>query len=226
MEYTSWRSPRNLWCKKMDVKKLLNKRRLLKKKKPEFVRQDAHKKVKVGWKWRKPKGSDSKMRVGRKGYKRSVRKGWGSPSLVKGLDMLGLKPVPVNNLKDLENINPQTDSIVIGSTVGTKKKMAIVEKALSKKITITNYKDPEKYLKKLKQDIESKKKEKEKEKEKRVKKREAVKKEAEKKKAKEEKEKKDQDKKEKTTEDEEELTEEEIKAEEKKEKDRLLITTQ
>ena len=62
------------------IKELLDKRKALKKKKPVFTRQDAHKKKKVGWKWRKPKGSDSKMRVGKKGYKRSVRPGWGSPA--------------------------------------------------------------------------------------------------------------------------------------------------
>lgn len=208
----------------MNTKELLNKRHMLKKKKPEFIRQDAHKKKKVGWKWRKPKGSDSKMRVSRRGYKRSVRIGWGSPSAVRGLSQEGLQPMLVSNAMEVQNADPKTCIIVIHSGVGTKKRLEIVEKAMSKGIKISNYKDPAKFIEEVKKEFEKKKKDKEKLKEDREKKREAAKKEAQKKKEKEEK--KAAEKEGKKGDKEEEMTEAEKKMEEKKEKDKLLISTQ
>jgi large subunit ribosomal protein L32e len=208
----------------MNTKELLEKRRMLKKKKPDFIRQDAHKKKKVGWKWRKPRGSDSKMRTGKKGYKRSVKVGWGSPSAVRGLSQEGLQSVLVSNAGDVQNIDPKTSILVILAGVGTKKRLEIVEKAMSKNIKIANYKDPAKFVEEVKKEFEKKKKEKEKLKEDREKKREAAKKEAQKKKEKEEK--KAAEKEGKKEEKEEEMTEEEKKLEEKQEKDKLLISTQ
>ena len=49
------------------------------KRKPDFIRQDAHKKPKLGYKWRKPKGSDSKIRKHLKGYRVGVSVGWKKP---------------------------------------------------------------------------------------------------------------------------------------------------
>jgi large subunit ribosomal protein L32e len=212
----------------MDAKELLKKRRMLKRKKPSFIRQDAHKKKKLTQNWRRPKGSDSKMRVSRRGYKRSVRVGWGSPSAVRGLDTKGLLPVVVNNIHALQKIDSKNEVMVLSSGLGTKKKMAIIEQAMSKNIQIANCKDPETFLKEIKEKFDKKKKEKEKIKEERSKKKEAAKKEAakkeeDKKKTEEKEEKKKTETKSKA---ESEKKTEEDKMEEKKEKDKLLITTQ
>jgi large subunit ribosomal protein L32e len=210
---------------KMNVKELLQKRRMLKRKKPEFVRQDAHKKKKVGWKWRKPKGSDSKMRVSRRGYRRIVKVGWGAPSAVRGVDRTGLVPVVAENVTAVQKIDPGKEIMVIAGSVGIKKRMAIVEQAISRNIKISNCREPEKFLKEMKEQFEKKKKKKEKLKQEREKKKEAATKAA--KKAKEEEKKKEEEKAktaEKTAEEKKE--EEEKKIEEKKEKDKLLITTQ
>jgi large subunit ribosomal protein L32e len=199
----------------MSFKELLQKRRLLKSKKPKFATQDAHKKTKLQWRWRRPRGSDSRMRVSASGYRRPVEKGWGSPAEVKGLDRSGLMPVVVSNTKDLATIDPKKNIIVIAGTVGQKKRMEIVTVAQEKKMPIANCKDPAKFLAEAKEAIDAKKKAKEEMKKTREQKKEAAKKEAEKKKAKEEKDKKDAEK-----------TEEEKKEEEKKEKDKALISTQ
>jgi large subunit ribosomal protein L32e len=200
----------------MNTKELLQKRREVKRKKPEFIMQDAHKKKRLPWKWSKPKGSDSKMRVSRRGYKRMLRVGWGSPSEVKGLNRQGLVPVTVNNVKELQKINPKTDIIVISASVGTKKRCEIIEAALGKNMLIANYKDSRKFLETVKQDAEAKKKEKETLKQTREKKKEEAAKVAQKK-AKEAK-------KEEAKSEEEKQADK--KAEEKKEKDKMLITTQ
>ena len=200
----------------MENKQLLTKRRILKAKKPEFIRQDAHKKRKLSWKWRKSKGSGSKMRVSRRGYKRSVQIGWGSPREVKGMNREGLKPVMVHNVNDLSKLNPKTDIAVIAATVGDKKKIMIIEQAAAKKIKISNFKEPEKFVQKIKEHFDKKKKQKEQLKEERNKKKEEVKKQALKKKEKEEAEKNA----------EKDLSDEEKKAQEKKEIEKALISTQ
>ena len=54
---------------------LLELRRAMKRKKPDFIRQDSHKKAGLGAKWRKPKGIHSKMRKKHKGKYVKI-KGW------------------------------------------------------------------------------------------------------------------------------------------------------
>jgi len=202
----------------MTIKELLEKRKSLKSKKPEFIYQDAHKKVRIPWKWRRPRGSGSKMRIGHRGYKRPLEVGWGSQKEVKGLDKNGLMPVLVHNAAELAKLDPKKDAVVIGSGVGAKKKITIIEQAAKKGLKISNFKDAEKFAKDAKESVEKRKKEKQQVKEDREKKKETAKKDAEKKKSKEEKEaKKDE---------EAPATEEEKKLEEKKEKDKMLISTQ
>lgn len=197
----------------MDTNELLEKRRLLKRKKPVFLRQDAHKKKKVGMKWRKPKGSDSKMRVSFKGYRRSVRKGWKSPEAVRGTEATGMLLRIINNPGDLDALDPKKEAALIGSTVGDRKRLTIIEAALKKGIKISNFKDPQKVADNIKQALQKKRQEREETKKTREEKKEKAKKEAEKKKKEEKKE-------------EEPISDEEKKALEKKERDKLLTQGQ
>jgi large subunit ribosomal protein L32e len=202
----------------MTIKELLEKRKGLKRKKPEFVYQDAHKKVRIPWKWRRPRGSGSKMRIGMKGYRRPLEVGWGSPKSVEGLDRNGLMPAVVHNTAELAKLDPKKDIVVIASSVGTKKKITIIEQAAKKGLKISNFKDAEKFAKDAKDGVEKRKNEKRRIKEAREKKKETALKDAEKKKAKEAKEAK--------KEGEAPATDEEKKIEDKKEKDKMLISTQ
>ena len=68
----------------MAEENLLQLRKRIKAKKPNFVRQDSHKQKEVKKKWRKPKGMQSKMRLKKKGYRKSVSIGYGSPKKVNG----------------------------------------------------------------------------------------------------------------------------------------------
>ena len=49
------------------VNKSLELRKDIKKKKPTFLRQDGHKKKRLGNKWRRPTGTDNKVRLGLRG---------------------------------------------------------------------------------------------------------------------------------------------------------------
>jgi large subunit ribosomal protein L32e len=195
-----------------EVKELLKIRKELKKKKPDFMRQDAHKKKRLKTSWRRSRGSQSKMRLELKGYRRNIEIGWGSPKAVYGLSKEGLKKVIVNNVNDLKKIDSKKEGAVISGSVGLRKKLEIVKEAETLKIKILNIKDPQKFIK---DSEESRAKEKQ-EKEERQK-------EKEKKKTDKKKEKK---KEEKTIEEAVEVSDEEKKKQDKEEKDKLLTKKQ
>ena len=78
------------------MKELLALRKKLKKKKPKFYSQEYHKKIRLGKRWRKPRGTDSKVRLKLKGHVNRVSVGYGSPRKVRGLTRDGLNTL---NLK-------------------------------------------------------------------------------------------------------------------------------
>lgn len=186
--------------------KLLEQRRKSKAKKPKFVRQDCHKQAKLRKCWRRPKGIQSKMRLGKKGYRKCVDAGYGSPAEVKGLSREGLVIVPVKSINDISLVKDGCGAMISGK-VGQKKRMAIAKKCLDLGIKVLNIKDIDAYLKSASEKIKKKKEEKE-----------QAKKEKEKKKA--EKEKKAKEKKEEGLA--EKLTDEEKKDKEKKEREKIL----
>ena len=186
----------------MEKNKLLDIRKNMKARKPNFIRQDAHKKAEIKKKWRRPKGLQSKMRLHKKGYGKSPSQGYRTPSAVRGLDASGLVPIIVSSKKELENIDVKDQGAMISAKVGIKKRIELVNYAKEKGIVILNIKNVDKFLakvdKKLKEN-KSKKDEREKKKEKK----------------KETKPKKDEKLAEK-------LTEEEEKEQKKKEQDKIL----
>ena len=141
----------------MSLEKLLNLRKVLKAKKPRFTRQDSHKKPRLGTKWRRPKGIDSKMRLKLRGYKRSVTKGWKSPKKVRGLTREGQTFVKINRIRELEGLDAKTHMVVISSAVGLKNKVEIVKKAKELGLKILNVRDAEQFLKKVEAKLKEKK---------------------------------------------------------------------
>lgn len=182
------------------MKELLELRRKLKKKKPTFLRQDAHKVKKLKKKWRQPKGRHSKMRFKLRSYRKQPSIGYSSPRKVRGLDSKGRMEVKVETLNDLEKVKGD-QVIVIGSTVGTKKKVEILKKIKEKNVHVKNVKNIDEFVKQAEERLKKKKEEtKEKEKEKKKAKEESLKRAEEKKK---EEEKKTEEEKEKEKEEKE-----------------------
>ncbi|NJE25459.1 50S ribosomal protein L32e [Thermococcus sp. MV5] len=120
--------------------RLLRIRAKLKRKKPKFLRQEWWRfpKFKNDPKWRRPKGTDSKMRVKLKGKARSPSIGWSSPKAVRGLHPSGYEEVLVHNVKELESIDPTRQAARIASTVGKKKRIMIIERAKELGIKVLN----------------------------------------------------------------------------------------
>lgn len=208
------------------MKDLLQTRKDIKKRKPKFVRQDAHKKVRLGNAWRKPKGSDSKMRLCKRGYNKIVTSGYKSPAAVRGANKEGLQMVNLASLKELAAIDANRQCIIISSGVGKAKRIAMLEEAIKKNIKVENYRDPKAALERLLEEIEKRKASKQKTqkaKEEKVKAKEAAAKKKEEESKKQESPKKEDKKK---SLDELASDDEKKKQEEKKDKDKLLIKKQ
>ncbi len=173
----------------------------------KFIRQDSHKKVKLGEKWRRPKGLHSKLRLQKKGHPKGVSIGYGNAIKEKFTLKNGLMPVLVDCLKDIERIDSKKQCAIISKNIGLKKKIEILKEISKKGIKVSNIKDVNEFIKKSEEKIKEKKQEKNKaEKEKQEKKKQI------------EKEKKDKESIEKKV----KKTDEEKKEEEKKEKDKIL----
>lgn len=182
---------------------LLKIRSELKNRKPVFIRQDNPKRMKVNYKWRKPKGIHSKIRHHFKGRRKMPSPGYKSPRIVKCLHSSGLKPTRVSSINNLKKIIKEAEGIIIPKNVGIKKRFEILKKAKELGIAVLNL-NVDEQIKKIEDFIALKKKKEGKEAKKEIK---------------EKKEEKDSKSKEDSLNN---LSDEQKKEIEKKEKDKLL----
>jgi large subunit ribosomal protein L32e len=112
-----------------------------KRKKPSFLRNDWHKKIKLGStvkknrKWRMGRGRHNKIRLNRKGHPGRPKIGYSEDrDLRDKID--GFVVVRIENLTDLENVGKE-EGIIIGK-VGKKKREDLIKKAKELKIKILN----------------------------------------------------------------------------------------
>ncbi len=143
-------------------KELLQLRKKIAEKRPEFVRQESWRYKKLASNWRKPKGKDNKMRKQVSGVPRLVKVGYKGPRISRGLHPSGYNDVLVFNTRDLTKIDPMKDAVRIAHGVGNKKRIEIVTEATKLKIKILNpgkieaKKLPEKVETKPKKEAEAK----------------------------------------------------------------------
>ena len=108
----------------------------------KFRRQEKYAEKRVKNKtWRKPRGINSKMRMREGGKAAAVRIGYGSPSIQKGFHPSGFKEILINNGNELAlaaKIADGKTAIRIASTVGGKKRAAILKMADEAKLKILN----------------------------------------------------------------------------------------
>jgi large subunit ribosomal protein L32e len=106
--------------------------------KPQFNRQDYHKKKRVPTSWRRPRGGLSKQRRGIKGKGDTVEAGFRSPKAVRGLHPSGFEEVRVHNVDDLEEVDGDTQAVRIASKVGGRKRERIEDEAEDREIRVLN----------------------------------------------------------------------------------------
>ena len=120
-------------------KEKLDLRSEVAKSRPEFKRPESWRYKRLETNWKKPKGIDNHQRKQKsRGRPGIVRIGYGGPKIARGLHPSGYTDNLVDNVNDLEKLNPKTDGIRIGHSVGTKKRKAIVVKSIEKKFKVFN----------------------------------------------------------------------------------------
>ena len=120
-------------------KEKIEHREELDKHRPDFIRPESWRYKRLETTWRKPKGVDNHQRKQKsRGRPGLVKVGYGGPKDARGLHPSGYTDNLVYNISDLENLNPKTDGIRLGHSVGTKKRKEIMEIAVEKKFKVFN----------------------------------------------------------------------------------------
>jgi len=106
--------------------------------KPQFNRQDYHKKKRIPTSWRKPRGGLSKQRRRMKSKGPIVQAGFRSPKASRDLHPSGFEEVRVHNTDDLEGVDGDTQAVRIASKVGGRKRELIEDEAEEREIRVLN----------------------------------------------------------------------------------------
>ncbi|OYR62184.1 50S ribosomal protein L32e [Halorubrum ezzemoulense] len=106
--------------------------------KPQFNRQDYHKKKRIPTSWRKPRGGLSKQRRRMKSKGPVVEAGFRSPTASRDLHPSGFEEVRVHNPDDLEGVDGDTQAVRIASKVGGRKRELIEDEAEERGIRVLN----------------------------------------------------------------------------------------
>ena len=106
--------------------------------KPQFNRQDYHKKKRTPSSWRKPRGNLSKQRRGIKGKGPMVESGYRTPKAIRGRHPSGFEDVLVHNAGDLDGLDGDTQAARIATSVGSRKREQIEEQAEEQGIRVLN----------------------------------------------------------------------------------------
>ena len=113
-------------------------RAIISGRRPPFKRQEWFRYKKLGDSWRRPQGLHSKMKKCIKRRSPMVDIGFRGPESVRGLHPSGFQEVMVHNVNGLINIDPKVQAVRVGGTVGTKKRIAIEDRAEELGIRILN----------------------------------------------------------------------------------------
>jgi len=106
--------------------------------KPQFNRQDYHKKKRIPTSWRKPRGGLSKQRRRMKSKGPVVQAGFRSPKASRDLHPSGFEEVRVHNVGDLDGVDGDTQAVRIASSVGARKRERIEETCEDREIRVLN----------------------------------------------------------------------------------------
>lgn len=120
--------------------KPLKARKRAKKKKPNFVRPESWRYLKLKESWRRPRGLDHKVRRKIKGWPPGVSVGYKGPKDARGLHPSGYREVLVHNAKEVSAIDPKSEAARIAHTVGKRKRVQIIAEAKQREVFILNFK--------------------------------------------------------------------------------------
>ncbi|MHA1213882.1 MAG: 50S ribosomal protein L32e [Candidatus Hodarchaeales archaeon] len=118
--------------------RLLRVREKLRKRRPTFRRVESWRYKRVGQRWRRPRGIDSKAREKKKGWPKLPTIGYRSPKEIRNKTPTGMEEILIYSVADLSLIDPNTQVARIGSKVGLRKREKIIMEAELQNIHILN----------------------------------------------------------------------------------------
>ncbi len=136
----------------LNLKNVLELKKKSDAKRPAFNRQERFQRKENKGSWRKPKGLHSKMRHRFQGHGALVEIGYRCPKAVRGFTKEGLAIKLILNANNMESLDSQKDTVIIGK-MGSKKKAEILKLLLEKNIKILNISDAKDWLKSAEQKI-------------------------------------------------------------------------
>ena len=110
----------------------------VKKRKPRFRADQAHRWVRVSDRWRKLRGIDSYTRQKKKGRIAMVESGYRTPKAIRYLHPSMFKEVLVHRPADLEGLDADIHAVRIGASVGGRKRQLILAEADVKFLRVLN----------------------------------------------------------------------------------------
>lgn len=117
---------------------LLAARKKIAQTRPRFIRQESWRYDRLAENWRKPKGKDNKMRKQKSGMPALVKVGYRSPKAARGLHPSGYRDILIHNTHELIKLDSKRDAARIAHTVGKKKRIEIINKAVELGIKVLN----------------------------------------------------------------------------------------
>ncbi|MGQ9514536.1 MAG: 50S ribosomal protein L32e [Thermoproteota archaeon] len=114
------------------------RRKVLKRKKPKFIRVESWRYKRLDEAWRAPKGIDSKTRLGKKGWPKKPSIGYRIEKSLRGLHPSGKREVIVENLKDVEKLKGLDVVGRISAKVGRRKRRDITDRAKELGVVLLN----------------------------------------------------------------------------------------
>jgi large subunit ribosomal protein L32e len=110
----------------------------VKKRRPRFRADQAHRWIRVSDRWRRLRGIDSYTRQKKKGRIAMVESGYRTPKAVRYLHPSLFKEVLVHRPADLEGLDADVHAVRIGASVGGRKRQLIIAEADAKLLRVLN----------------------------------------------------------------------------------------
>ncbi|MFT4312781.1 MAG: eL32 family ribosomal protein [Candidatus Woesearchaeota archaeon] len=130
----------------------------IKSKRPTFIRSGAtHIKRVSRSGYRKPKGVHNKVGNNKKGRRTTIKTGFGYPKITRNVRADGLNIKYVSSETDIAHIDPKTDIVILASSLGSRKRIEIVELLSKKSIKIDGIEDASSYISQIQESVKKRK---------------------------------------------------------------------
>ena len=120
------------------IRAAMRLRRDIARRRPRFYRQEWFRHPRLGLKWRKPQGGQSKLRRHMGWRINVVSIGFRGPKSSRGLHPSGFREILVHAPSELKGVDPKTHAIRIAGTVGGRKRQRILEDATELGLRVLN----------------------------------------------------------------------------------------